>query len=110
MIMNYILDHVPWWMWVVGGMVVVGGLFAFFAPVLMPLWAMVPKPVKVALGGIIAVGVAFLAGRNRGTSDEQQREKERDAEAVHHREDVNKEVANLDDAAVDKRIDKWMRD
>lgn len=104
--MTWILDYVPYWAWII----IAGVLLIATYPLWSTIWLVIPKPVKIALAAIGAVAVAYLAGRNRGVSNEQQRQKDADAKAVKRRLDTNEEVGKLDPGTRDKQLGGWMRD
>jgi hypothetical protein len=72
--------------------------------------ALLPRSMKVAPTAVVAVLVAYIAGRNRGSKDERVHRAKKDARAVQTRKETDNEVRNLPDADVDRRLDKWMRD
>lgn len=104
------LDHVPLWVWITMALAAAGAVFYFFSPVLVPLWAITPRPVKIALAGIGAALAIFIAGRRAGSQNERGIQKEKDARATKLGRDTKDEVRNLDPATRDKRIDRWLRD
>lgn len=107
---NFILDHTPVWVWLVilfGG---TGALFYFFSPILVPLWNITPKWIKVVLAFILSVTLAALAGRYKGRKDADDERKKNDAAAIKNREDVHNEVQNLDPSERRKQLNKWVRD
>jgi len=57
---------VPWWAWVVAGLIVL----ALTLQLWLPVWSALPLPVKIAIGVICAVLLAYLAGLNRGAAAE----------------------------------------
>lgn len=107
---SWIVDQIPWWVYLIGGMTVVGGLFYFFSPILVPLWNITPRWLKVALGGIGAAFLAWTAGRNRGAHDAAELQRRNDANAINNRNEVNQSVQNASPAERDKRLERWMRD
>jgi len=110
LIANYVLDHIPLWAYLVGGALLVGALLYFFSPVLIPIWNMLPKPIKVVLMGIVAVLGAYLGGRYKGSQDEREAERKRDAEAQNKRNEVDNEVDRKSADEVSKDLDPWYRD
>lgn len=104
--MKWLLDFIPYWLWII----IAGGALIATFPLWSGVWALMPKTLKVALGTVVAVGVAYLAGRNRGVSNEKQRQKDADAKAVKRRLDTNAEVDHLPAADRDRELGKWMRD
>jgi membrane protein implicated in regulation of membrane protease activity len=111
MFMNWIIDHIPIWGWVVIIGVPVGALLYFFGPILLPLWRMLPLPVRL---GIMAVGAAFLAfmgGRYRGRANAEDEQRRREAQAIQKRTEVDHDVDILSDKGrQDKLRDRWTRD
>jgi hypothetical protein len=92
----------------VGG---VGALFYFFSPILIPLWNMLPTPLKAVLIGVSAAFLAWIAGRNVGRHNAEEEERRRNAEALQKRTEVDREVTNLSGKqAQDKLRDRWSRD
>lgn len=102
MIWNSIVDNIPWWVYVVGALVALGLTYQFWAPV----WALLPKPLKIALGAIGTVFVAYIAGRNRGAANARAADKERTNQALQRRADVNQRVDAMKPSEVDKELDK----
>jgi membrane protein implicated in regulation of membrane protease activity len=110
LICNWVIDHIPVWVYVV---IIIGGtgaLFYFFSPILVPLWNLTPRWVKVAGGAILSVILAALAGRYRGRKDAEEEQKKRDAEAIANRNKVNEDVEKLSPTDQRKRLDGWVRD
>lgn len=103
---SWIFDHIPWWAWFVAAAI---GLAATY-PMWSAIWLLLPRPVKVALAVVAGLVAAYLAGRNRGVANEQERQKEANAKAVKRRLDTNEEVSRLDSGTRDKQLDGWMRD
>jgi len=109
-IWNYVLDHTPIWVWLVilfGG---VGALFYFFSPVLIPLWNITPRWIKVTLAFILSVILAALAGRYRGRKDADEERRKNDAAAIQNREKTHDEIQNLSPDDRRKRLGGWVRD
>jgi hypothetical protein len=104
--LSYAFNFVPWWVWLIALIVAAGFTYQFW----VPIWAITPKPVKIALAAIAAVLTAYVAGRNRGSKDERDRRAKADANAIQNRKDVDDEVRNLPADDLDRRLDKWMRD
>jgi membrane protein implicated in regulation of membrane protease activity len=111
MILSTILDHIPLWLSLtVGGIVTIVTLY-FFSPILIPLWGMLPKPVKIVLEAALAVVVALLAGRYKGAKDERDKQAAREAGAIQKRTEVDHEVSTLPNKQVADRLrDNWSRD
>lgn len=109
-IWNSIVDHVPWWVYMVLGTAGVGALFYFFSPILIPIWNMLPTPLKVALGGLAAAFLAWIAGRNMGRHNAEEEERRRNADALKKRNEVDNAVNRMDKKDVDAGLDRWRRD
>ncbi len=107
---DFILNQIPWWVYLGLGIAAVGALLFFFGPILLPIWRLIPLPARVALAGAFAAFLAWVAGRNKGTEDAKELQRRNDANAVQHRNEVNQSVRDAPAADVDKRLDKWMRD
>jgi membrane protein implicated in regulation of membrane protease activity len=110
MIWNFIVDHIPVWVYVVVAVLGAGALFYFFSPVLIPLWNILPGWLKWLLGGIAAIFLAYVGGRYKGSHDEEERERQRDADALKKRKEVDDNVAKMDPKTVKTDLDKWRRD
>jgi hypothetical protein len=103
---SWLFNFIPWWAWVVAAIIAAVLTYQFW----LPIWAMLPRPVKVALAAIAAVLTAYVAGRNKGSKDERDRRAKADANAIKNRKDIDDEVRNRPAATVDRDLDKWMRD
>lgn len=101
-IWNSIWDNIPWWAYVVAAIVALAFTYQFWAPV----WALLPKPVKVGLGVVAAAFTAFVAGRNRGAANARAADKERTEQALNRRLEVNKRVEHMTPSQVDAELDK----
>lgn len=110
LIVNWIFDHIPLWVWVTVTICGAGAAFYFFSPILVPLWNITPRWVKVVLGFILSILAALAAGRYKGAKDERDMQARRNAQAIQTRTEVDNEVGNLSNADADKRLDQWMRD
>lgn len=108
--LSWIVDQIPLWVYVAVAIPLIGGAFYFASPILVPLWNLTPRWVKVAGGVILAIGSAFVLGRNKGARDAKELQRRNDAQAIDNRREIDHEVQNLDVPAVDKRLDKWLRD
>lgn len=104
---SWAFNYIPWWVWVLiagGG----GGAILAFVPgalaLVVSIWNALPKPVKVVLGGIAAVAVAYVAGRNKGSKDERAMEARRNAQATQKRLEVNREVQQMSPTQVDAEL------
>lgn len=111
MIMNAIIDHIPIWGWVVIIGLPIGAALYFFSPILIPLWRMLPTPVKAVLifaGGLF---LAFMGGRYRGRWNAEEEQRKRDAAALQTRTEVDHEITNLSDKETARRLrERWTRD
>jgi protein-S-isoprenylcysteine O-methyltransferase Ste14 len=110
MFFNWIIDHIPIWVWLVllfGG---TGALFYFFSPILVPIWNLTPRWIKVLGAGIISVILAALAGRYKGRRDAEDEQRKRDAQAIETRKETHDEVQKLSPSDRRKRLDGWVRD
>lgn len=110
MLWNFIVDHVPAWVYMVVAVLGAGALFYFFSPILVPIWNMMPTWLKVLLGGMGAAFIAWIAGRNRGRANAEEEERRKNAEALRKRTEVDTRVDKMDKTAVDHELDKWRRD
>lgn len=108
--LGYVISAVPLWVWVMLGLLVIGLLFYFFSPILVPLWRMIPKPVKYVIYGILSLFGAFAYGRHKGFKDVKAHDKELEKKAVENRKEIHDEVQKLNPVDTDKRLDRWMRD
>ena len=108
--MNFILDHIPVWVYVVVACAGAGALMYFFSPIIIPLWNLLPNWLKWTLGFIVAMFLAVMGGRVKGRRDAEEEQAKRDAAAISNRKKIDDEVAKLDRPAVDKRLDPFMRD
>lgn len=104
--LSYAFNFVPWWLWLVGLLIAAIVTWQFWAPI----WAVLPKPVKIALATVGAILAAYAAGRNRGSKDERDQRAKKDARAIQKRKETDDEIRNLPADDLDRRIDKWMRD
>ncbi|WP_194474510.1 hypothetical protein [Bradyrhizobium sp. CCBAU 51753] len=108
---NWIVDHIPLWVWLTIAAAGAGATFYFFSPILLPIWAALPAPVRVALIGVGAALLAFLGGRYRGRANAEEEERRRNADALAKRTEVDREVSNLSDKQAEDRLrDRWSRD
>lgn len=110
MFWDWIIDHIPVWVYVVVIVLGTGALFYFFSPILVPLWNLTPRWVKVAGGAVLSVILAALAGRYKGRKDAEEEQRRRDAEAIETRKKVDDEVSHLSPDDRRKRLDGWVRD
>lgn len=107
--LEWLLDATPWWAWAAGAVFLMAATFQLWAPV----WAPLPRGVKVVAGGLVAIVLAYLAGRNRGAADALQRAKENEvAHADRITETARRARADADarDAGRLRDDDGWRRD
>jgi len=104
--LSWAFNYVPWWVWLVAVLVAAGFTVQFW----LPIWAVMPNWLKVALAAVGAVLTAYVAGRNRGSKDERDRRAKADAHAIQNRKETDDEVRNLPADDLDRGLDKWMRD
>lgn len=111
MIWNAIIDHIPLWVWLVISFGGVGALLYFFSPILIPIWRMLPTPVKGVLIALATGLLAYLGGRYKGRANAEEQERRRNAEAQQKRVEVDRDVAGKTGTQVDKDLrDRWSRD
>lgn len=111
--MSWILDQVPFWVWIAIGTGGMGALVVFVPGALafiVGIWNMMPKPVKIAIGAIVGAVSLYLAGRNKGHADAAAEQEKRNAQGEAKRENINREVEQMDRPTVDKRLDPYYRD
>ena len=110
-IWDMIIDHIPIWGWVVLIGAPVGAALYFAGPILLPIWRMMPTPVKVVLGGLGAGFLAYMGGRYRGRSDAEEQDRKRNADALNKRNEVNNEVGRKTDSQVQNDLrNRWSDD
>ena len=102
------LSLIPWWVWA-ALVVVLMAAAMLYAPWVVALWARLPAWFRNGLVLIGTLGLAYLAGRNRGAADMKADQAKRDAQAVETRKEINNEVGALSDDDLDKRYDRWVR-
>lgn len=109
--MGCIVDHTPLFVWLVLAGVIVIPLLIYFGPVLLPLWRMIPMPVRLFLMAVGAAIAAYLGGRYKGRANAEQAERDREANAFKTRAKVDHEVDTLGKSEVEDRLRKrWTRD
>lgn len=108
MVWNSLVDHIPLWGWLVMIIVPIGVLLYFFSPILIPIWKVLPTPVKAVLIFITGLFVAFMGGRYRGRWNAEEEQRKRDADALQKRNEVDREIGTLSDSEAQKRLrDRW---
>jgi hypothetical protein len=110
MIWNSIVDHIPLWGWVViFGVPSIVALY-YLSPILLPIWRLLPTPVKGLLIGVGAAVLAYLGGRYKGRANAEEEERRRNAEALRKRVEVDNEIGKLSASEADKKLrDRWSR-
>lgn len=101
-IWNAIVDNIPWWGYVLAGL----AALAFAYPYLAPVWALLPKPVKIVIGAVVAGFLAYIAGRNRGAANARLADKEKRDNAIRNRLEVADKVSKMTPTQVDAELDK----
>ena len=79
--MSSIIDQIPWWVYAWGIALGVGALLYFFAPVIVPMWRAAPNWLKWTVAIITGVGLAFIAGRNKGHKNAVVEQEKKNAQA-----------------------------
>jgi hypothetical protein len=108
--MSWLLDFLPWWTWYAAVGITLCLTVPWWWPFATWAWSIMPNWLRGALGGAVAIMAAYLAGRNRGTSNERARQQARDAKATKTRLETNDAVDKLSDPDRKRALDRWMRD
>lgn len=109
-ICNMIVDAIPLWGWIVIFGVPIGGVLYACGPILLPIWRMIPQPIRFAIYAIFAGLLAYLAGRHTGRGNARDEQKQRDAAAEKTALEVQNEVGRMSGKeAQDKLRDRWSR-
>lgn len=111
MIWNAIVDHIPLWGWfVIFGVPAAAALY-YASPILLPLWRILPTPIKAVLIGASAALLAYLGGRYKGRSDAEEADRRRNADAMRKRNEVDNAVDKKSGSQVQKDLrDRWSSD
>lgn len=110
MLWDYIIDHIPLWGWIIIFGVPSAVALYYLSPILIPLWRILPTPVKAILIGLGAATLAFLGGRYKGRANAEEEERRRNAEALRKRTEVDSAVDRLGTGEAEKRLrDRWSR-
>jgi len=104
--LNHFLDLIPVWVWIVVVAIMLAFTYQFWAPI----WLLLPRPVKIALGAVAALFAAFLGGRYKGAKDTRELQQARDASAIKTRDEIDMRVRNASDADIKERLKRWQRD
>lgn len=99
---------IPWWVWAALAAVLLA-VALLYAPWIVALWARLPSWFRRVVVLVGTLGLAYIAGRNRGAHDVQEAQNKANARANEIRKEVDDEVSNLSDADLDKRYDRWVR-
>lgn len=111
MIWNMIVDSIPWWVYAVVGTAAIGTVLWFASPIVLPIWHLIPLPARVAIVGVGAAFLAWIAGRNRGRANAEEEERRRNAEALQKRTEVDRDIGKMPDNEIDQKLrDRWSRD
>src|SRR5690348_15840766 len=107
--LSSIVDQIPWWVYL--GVMIVGAGVAwyFLAPILLPLWKLMPNWLKVTLGVIVAVFLVSTQGRNTGHSNAVKDQEKSNAEAETKRTELPTDLDLHPSSDSDDRLSKWMR-
>jgi hypothetical protein len=108
MILNNVVESIPWWGWVLIVAAPIGVLLFYFGPVLLPLWRALPLWLRAVILGVGAVFIAWMGGRTVGRRNAEEEERRRNAEALRKRVEVDREIGKLSgDEAQKKLRDRW---
>ena len=105
--MSWLFDHVPLWAWAIllgGG----GGAVLFLVPgafaAISGVWTLLPPKARWFLAAIAAFVAVYVTGRYGGASAEREKNRERAEKAKQNREEVEREVEQMDDDEVDREL------
>lgn len=114
--MSWLADYVPWYVWLGLSLAGIGGGTAaliIFVPAALPfvlgIWNRLPLWLRVLLVAVFVSPFVYLAGRQQGRRNEQDRRDQANARAVQTRKEVDDEVRKDSDSDVDRKLDRWMR-
>jgi hypothetical protein len=109
--MSWIIDHIPIWAWVVATLALAGVAWFYLGGVLLPIWNLMPKPLKIAIGGTLAAIGFYLGGRYRGRANAEEEDRRRNAEALQKRKEVDDAVSKLPPGEAESRLrNRWSSD
>lgn len=108
--MQYIMDSVPWYVWLLPAPIIIGVLLWFFGPFIIGIWNALPTKVKAVLIAIGTVGLAYLIGRSQGNKTARDRLEAQRKQAVESRRQIHDDVQKRDDKRIDDDLSKWLRD
>lgn len=98
----WIWNALPWWSFVIMGLVVVA---IFWQPILA-IWGMLPTPIKGLFLFIGSIVVAVQYGRNRGQQSERAKQDAANERIQHHKGEINAKVDRMSPDAVDDDLRK----
>lgn len=105
-VIDLVLNAVPAWVWGIALAIILALTIQWW----LPIWLSLPRWLKGLIIGLGALFAAYLLGRNKGFRDEQARRDKANANAIKNRNEVNDAIGKMDAPAVDKRLDRWLRD
>lgn len=98
------VDSVPpqWWI----AMMVVAAVIAFYflSPILLPIWALMPKWLRWLLGGFVLTIIAYAGGRYGGKKDADALAEKRGARANQIRDNEDAKVKDFDNDRIDRDL------
>jgi len=104
------MDQIPWWTWLIFAGVIAVPLLFYFGPVIIGIWNVMPRWLKISLGVTGSLFLSYFAGRNKASRDAKERERQLSANAVKNREQIHDEVNKIPDSELDKHLGKRLRD
>lgn len=110
--MSWLLDwawsQVSWWWLLIAAIIAIGFAWQWIAP----LWLILPRWIKIAIAGAIAIIVAVQYGRNRGAAAERDRRTALNKRAVQTRDKIDEQVKAMPPNAVTRALERggWLRD
>lgn len=102
---SWLINFIPWWMYVIAAVIALALTWQMW----WAIWLVLPLWMKV---GLVFIGVSitlYIAGKNAGAKTERDKQREREAGAVNQREQIDATIRKLDDAALQKRLDRWTK-
>ncbi len=85
-------------------------MVAVFVSLLSGLWTRISGWVVLAGALVAALGIAWLRGRAAGKASWEARRQQVRDKAHRQSGDIRHDVQTGSDAALDRRLDRWMRD
>lgn len=102
---NIGINYISWKIW--AGVIIVALIFTW--QIWGTIWLALPMWLKITLIFIVVAVLAYFGGRNTGAKNERDLQQHREADAINTREKIDATVKSLDEAALDKRLNRWMR-